>query len=299
MGYFFQQSESPAIAVRRIAFEEIDKAINELESSTLSNHEIVHQVRKRCKKMRGLLRLVRSCAGPMYQKENAWFRDSAQALSPFRDAQTLIESCDKLLNHYSDAVHTGSFAELEYRLGLFRDELAAEQGDLESGLIEFRQRMLQAKGRVEDWPLREDGFELIVEGFANTYQHGRRALKRAYREPKPENFHEWRKQVKYHWFQIRLLKNLWPELLEARSKELKKLSESLGDDHDLTVLENYLLEKPDKFGSEKMIDAFIGLLRQRQEHLREAARPLGRRLFAEKTSSCVQRFDCLWHVWKE
>jgi len=299
MGYCIQKGELATTAIRRIACEQIDNAIEEIENSSLSPHEIVHQLRKRCKKLRGLLHLVRSGAGPLYEQENEWFRDSAHALTGFRDAQALTESCEKLLNHYADTIHTGSFAELEHHLALFRDETLAGQSDLDEGIAEIRQRMLQAKKRVEGWSFEETGFVLFADGLTKTYQRCQRSLHVAYRQPTAENFHEWRKGVKYHWYHMCLLRNLWPELLKPRAAELEKLSEYLGDEHDLTLFENCLQAEPNKFGVEKMIDALIGLLRQRQEHLREAARPLGERLFAEKTSCLVQRFERYWKIWQE
>ena len=46
----------------------------------------VHDVRKRCKKVRGLLRLVRPGLGPDYRRANADVRDAARELSSLRDA---------------------------------------------------------------------------------------------------------------------------------------------------------------------------------------------------------------------
>ncbi|MEE4144206.1 MAG: hypothetical protein V2I26_05340, partial [Halieaceae bacterium] len=45
--------------IRLVARDQIDKALTELADTTLGPHQVVHQVRKRCKKIRGLIRLVR------------------------------------------------------------------------------------------------------------------------------------------------------------------------------------------------------------------------------------------------
>lgn len=299
MGYSLKQNELLATGIKRVACEQIDQALAEIDSSSLTTHQIVHQVRKRCKKIRGVLRLVTPELGDIYTYENEWYRDSAKGLANVRDARVLVESCEKLLNHYASAINIGSFADFEYHLALFRDETTASQSDVDQDLLEFRQRMLEARDRVEGWPLKDKGFAMIADGLANTYQHGKRTLEVAYKETASENFHEWRKQVKYHWYHTRLLKNLWPPILESRINELKVLSDCLGDEHDLTVLEQQILKTPNTFGSEKMIEAFIGLLRQRQEHLRQEMRPLGERLFAEKTECHVQRMECYWQIWQQ
>jgi len=299
MGYCIKATESSAAGVKRIANEQLDRAIEEIDDSSLTRHECVHQVRKRCKKLRGLLRLVRPELGAEYSSENAWFRDSARELSQFRDAQALLECCDKVLNYYAGSIHTGDFAELEYQLAAFRDKSAAKQSDIENALFTFRQRISEAKDRVENWPLQEQAFDLFSKGLAKTYRRGRSALRAAYQEPTVENFHEWRKRVKYHWYHTRLLKKLWPELMESRADELKKLADYLGDDHDLAVLEQTLLAEPESFGPPEMREAFVGLLRQRQAQLRQAARPLGERLFAEKATRHAKRLERYWQVWRQ
>jgi hypothetical protein len=54
----------------------------------------VHQVRKLCKKLRGLIRLVRP-EFDNFQKEDEFFRDAARELSYVRDAQSIIGLIDR------------------------------------------------------------------------------------------------------------------------------------------------------------------------------------------------------------
>ena len=50
-----------------IAVEQIGKAINELNDDNLECHEAIHQIRKRFKKIRGLVRLARTSFEKTYQ----------------------------------------------------------------------------------------------------------------------------------------------------------------------------------------------------------------------------------------
>lgn len=59
MSYHLEIGESIEKGIKRIAHEQLDSAIDELTDDKLDPHDVVHQVRKRCKKLRGLLRLVR------------------------------------------------------------------------------------------------------------------------------------------------------------------------------------------------------------------------------------------------
>jgi hypothetical protein len=71
-------------AVRRMAVEQIDKAVGELTADHLDRHEGVHQARKRFKKIRAVVRLARGSPGGTYSAENAWFRDIERELSAAR-----------------------------------------------------------------------------------------------------------------------------------------------------------------------------------------------------------------------
>jgi len=76
MGYKIKRKESIRNAVRRVADEQIGKGIAELDDDALPDPEKVHQLRKRCKKLRGLVRLVRPVAEDLYQLD----RSAASAL---------------------------------------------------------------------------------------------------------------------------------------------------------------------------------------------------------------------------
>src|SRR5215475_2007881 len=78
--------------------------------------ERIHSIRKRCKKLRGLLRLVRPSLGDTYERENAYFRDVARALSPLRDVHVTLAAFDAVLAHSDGEVERGRFAPLRQRL---------------------------------------------------------------------------------------------------------------------------------------------------------------------------------------
>jgi CHAD domain-containing protein len=102
MPYRLKAHESVPEGIKRIAGEQIERAIKELTDSELDPHESVHQARKRFKKIRGVLRLVREDLGEIYSDENAWFRDTGRELSAVRDAEAMLETLDKLRDGYDE-----------------------------------------------------------------------------------------------------------------------------------------------------------------------------------------------------
>jgi len=175
---------------------------------------------------------------------------------------------------------------------------AEDQVGLEERLDEFLAKMREARQRADSWQVHGDGFAAIEGGLVKTYRRGRKALRAAYEAPGTESFHEWRKRVKYHWYHVRLLQDVWSEMMEVREEAAHDLSDLLGDDHDLAVLRETLLAEPEAFGSERDVQAFIGLIDRRRAELQAAARPLGERVFAEKPKRLAARLGSYWQTWK-
>jgi len=141
--------------VRRVAAELLDHSCHVLTSSSVEQAEAVHEFRKNCKKMRGLLRLVRPALGSAYPQENSWYRDIARELSGARDAQVLVHTVDAL---HHDCSHQQARAALEkLREKLERQRLEATAGwiDLNKLLPQLAEQVDSARHRIPDWPLKE------------------------------------------------------------------------------------------------------------------------------------------------
>src|SRR5262249_26458757 len=101
MSFQFKPDESIKRGIRRMARKQLDKAIEELTGQGgVRRDEVVHDVRKRCKRLRGLLRLVRDGLGDArYREENVCLRDAARPLTEVRDARVLVDVLDRLAEH--------------------------------------------------------------------------------------------------------------------------------------------------------------------------------------------------------
>ncbi len=298
MSYRFNEGESVEAAVRRVACEQLARAIEELTDGALDRHETIHQVRKRCKKLRGLLRLVRPALGEMYAFENARFRDAARDLSDVRDATALLETYDALMARFARQVDRRAFAPIRRTLTLRRRDVVNGEVDVDERLARFLTEMQQARTRASMWDVSAEGFGAVRGGLEKTYRRGRNGMVAAYEDPSDENFHEWRKRVKYHWYHTRLLQPVWKPVLQKRREALRRLSILLGDDHDLAVFRGAVLDDPDAFSNIRSLQAFFGLLDRTRTDLQAKAHPLGRRLFADKPGALGTRFESYWQAWQ-
>jgi CHAD domain-containing protein len=297
MNYQLERNETVEDGIKRIAFEKVDRAITHVTDEELSRHETVHEVRKRCKEIRAGLRLVRPALGETYSNENAWYRDTARKLSDIRDAEAFIETYDEHITPFAEGVLDETTHEsVRERLVERRDRIAREQ-DLDGRLEDVLDDLREGRSRIELWTLDADGFDAIGPGVKKSYRRGRSAMETAYDDPTTEHFHEWRKRAKYHRYHTRLLRNVWSSPMKTRRSELKKLTDQLGDEHDLAVFREILDAEDFKLDTESR-NALFGLIARRRAELQATSNPLGARVHAETPDALIGRLRVYWDAWK-
>ena len=297
MSYSFRRHKAVEKELKHIVSEQIDKAIGEMTRRELNRHQAVHQVRKRCKKIRGALRLVRPAFESTYQFENAYFRDAARLLSDSRDAQAMIETYDLLMNTFNQQVERRTFAPIRRALSRRLTRITAE-GDLDERLAEFLTRMRDARERVASWSLTASGFKPIAGGLQQTYERGCKAMLQAYDTLANEALHAWRKRVKYHWYHARLLEGIWPPVMAPYHAEVKRLSDLLGDDHNLAVFLQTLQDVMSDDGNAQTVQTMAGLVDQYRTQLQLEAKSLGERVFADRPKQLAHRWEQYWGAWR-
>jgi hypothetical protein len=291
--YRLQRGETITSELRRIAADQTDRALVGLEVE--EHHEAIHQARKRCKKVRALLRLVRTSNESLYERENAAYRDAARSVSDLRDMTGLIEAFDLMVERHPDVMGDDRFAPI--REGLLRQREEATGLHLDGALAAVDSDLRSARERIVDWSLPDDRFDALAGGLAKTYGRARDRMVDAYDERTTAAFHEWRKRVKYHRYHVRLLQGCWKPMMKVRRDEIHELSDLLGEDHDLGELRAHLHADPAGFGDAGLIGGFTALLDRRRAQLQLDARGLGERLFVESADDFVRRARLYWDVW--
>jgi CHAD domain-containing protein len=287
MSFRFESGETVERGIKRMAREQIDKAVTEIDTQNLTYQFRVHQVRKRCKKLRALARLVRPALGDQYREINRFYRDTAQLLSEVRDAAAVLESYDEVIADDPDEQAADIFAPIRVALEARCDAAAAEH-DAGGRLAQVRVRLLEGRAALDDWHVDGSGFAAVAGGLHRVYRRGRKAMKRVLTDPTPANEHDWRKRAKYLRYHARVLRRLWPEMMKPLRNEFKRLSDILGEIHDGYVFRCAAAD--DRwFAGVESVPAYLDLLARRSEALREEAGILGRRLYAEKPKRFVAR----------
>ncbi|HEY8001021.1 MAG TPA: CHAD domain-containing protein [Solirubrobacterales bacterium] len=287
--------ESEAAGIRRVAHERIEDAVGRLRDRSADPAKAVHEARKDVKKLRSTLRLVRPVIGDsVYRRENERFRDAARALSDARDTQVRAQTTEALGERFADDPPPGGWAALRAAVAGGEQTASGELGRLrEQAAAEIE----RGDEEVERWPLGDDGFELLRPGLDRAYARGRKSFRAARAEPTDEALHEFRKRSKDLWYHLRLLRTGWPQVLEATAEQAHRLTDRLGDDHDLAVL-GADLERGFESLTAGQRQHLRGLLERRRRELQGQAFGYAERLFAEKPKQFVRRIEAYWEAEK-
>ncbi len=297
MSFRIRPGASTRKNLRRLGRRELDRALAAIEDpDALGMHETVHDVRKRCKKVRAVLRLYRPGLGAEYRRANDDVRDAARELSPLRDAHATLATFDELVAATHGERLPGD-ALAGVRAGLARRAHDAERDDPAPALAAAGRRLARARERVDRWSP-DDDVAIVLKGLAANYRDGRRAFREARDRPGDEAFHDWRKRTKYAWHHVTLLEPVAPSALRPLRRRLKDLSDGLGDDHDLAVLAAMLRSAPADFGGDGAREA-LALIHAARADLQDRCLRLGARIYAEPPKALRARVAGYWWAWHD
>lgn len=282
MGNRIPLDGAPGPELIRLYSVHVDRALTELQRPGRDPGEnAVHQARRAIKRARATLRLVR----PALRARDCRARDdslrrAARCLSEARDRTVLVPTLARLaacaradLSDVEQAL-VGSGKSAPNRLT--DDDLAhAIQllGTARRGLS--RPRRLAAPD--------------VAGAAARTYRKARKAFHAAARpSASGDAFHRLRRHTKYHAVHVHMLRDVWPEVFKAWAARLDELADLLGDEHDLTVLCEWL-EHASPALPGPAIDTVRSVARDAQADLRARALRVAGVLFAEHADALEAR----------
>lgn len=269
--------------VRHIARQSLAEAIGWLEHRPLSDRA-VHAVRKDLKRVRAMLRLMRpALRSDDYHHDNALLRDVARSLSAARDSKVLLDTLRDLpCASPATAPERNLCAHLER-------EHAHSRGRLRTDGVCLRQAcksLRTVRRRLMEKPASRYDRAVLSLGLQRVYGRTRAALEHAQARPTVANLHELRKQTKYLWHQLEALTGPHTSRNRALISATHRLSDLLGDEHNLAVLHSKVLAASLPAKSRKRLLARIA---KRRERLVTAAFALAQRTYQDRPEALVTR----------
>jgi CHAD domain-containing protein len=291
--------EPTGAGLKRILTAQVDDAIVQLRGDAGTEPaEAIHEARKDIKKIRSALRLIRHEIGDdVWRRENDHYREVARTLSNFRDAEILVEALDGLVERFGESAE-GNFDALREQLEK-ENRTGHDDGSVERAMTEAAAGLVTGRGRIEQLPLKGDGWDLIGPGLHRTYRRGRKRLRAVEEEASVTNLHELRKRVKDLWYQLRLIRDADKHMLGELADHAHDLSDHLGDDHDFALLRETVQRRRAAFSHPAHKRHLLEEIDQRRGELQFAAISLAERIYADKPKRFIKRIEGRWDAWRE
>lgn len=287
-------SDRLASELKKIFGRQLGCAVDELGGKEGEGALQVHAARKQLKKARATLRLLRFALGQkIFRRENASVRDAARALSGARDAEVLLLTFDAVQSRLSKEGVSHDFKAIRRSLGTHCRSLATTSSVPNESLEAIRDTLITLQGRSKRWTLSADDWRIVSRGLAKTYRRGRSQFALALEAPTTEHLHDWRKRAKYMWHQLQMLTPIAEGSLGELSDQFHRLSDYLGDDHDLAVLVEVLRSLNVDLAAPEHAPLCECISRRRAQ-LREKAFALGKRLYSRNMKQFRADMDVLW-----
>lgn len=295
--YAFKGRESVAEGIRRIIQEQLGLAIWHLSQNGGQLDDAVHEARKSIKRVRSILRLVRTVIGEKYNRENDVLRELGGRLSRLRDAEAVIETLDELKQESNDDPSIRSLDPVRSVL-VTRKKETRESFKKYGEAGEVAKTLQEVCARVGDWPLENADVGIVSRAIASALRRGRKSKKQADESGLAEDYHEWRKRAKDLRYHLELVEKTWEPVFGGYLNSATDLEQRLGDDHNLAVLHDVLLDSRNQFGPRR-VKTLLRILGDRQKRLRTEANSLAERLYGEKPRWWQQRVERCWDARRE
>ncbi|MDZ7691274.1 MAG: CHAD domain-containing protein [Balneolaceae bacterium] len=288
MSYSISSDETIDQGIRRIYKTCLNETISGLSPPIQNLHEAIHNSRKSFKFLRALVRLLQEPMGQgTYARENQFFRDQGREISELRDLHVMsvvlqfvareaqsvrpkdIEAGAKKLNH--------------------RETLLLESMEEEDRFKEIISALKQANHLLDEIPELSNSLAPLLPGLKNVYQKGKEAFHKAKVTADKEDFHEWRKEVKYLLNHHQVLSNYWPPEVGVNGTSLLQLSDYLGEEHDLAIFDDLLMEETfnENLGH---IEAMENYVHQKRSFLQRSALNLGDFIYSKTEDEFISFF---------
>ncbi len=221
---------------------QLEKAHSEAKAIRSSDDERIHQIRKRCKRIRALLKLTDSGDHKEARKCSRRVRAAAKRLSSLRDSQVIDSAFDVVANHPLTALKPATIKRVCRVVRVPLDSYkpneqcklsaATARRQFESAIAQLRSVRFNRKTKIR------------FESLAAQYDQVRSAVSMIL-QGDTELFHDLRKAVKAHRYQGLFLNNRnnpSNERLETHLNQCNALGELLGQAQDIEVLRGKVIK---------------------------------------------------------
>jgi CHAD domain-containing protein len=256
----------------------------------------IHEIRKSVKKARAILRMVGDDKGSGLARSARRLHAINSRLSALRDADVMLETLHTLQTKDPGILNRRCFARVHRRLSSHRRSLLNAAGRKRTWQ-RIGQSVRKIRQAARHWKPEHRQFGCLAAGIRSAQARGRKAMERARKSQRATDFHEWRKQVKALWYQLRLVKSSGPGIRQD-VKTLDRVEGWLGNEHNVIVLCDELAKDGSPEGDEQIDLDRVRLVGDRYRcELRTKALGSAEHIFARAPREYVKAVRREWKEW--
>lgn len=290
MPYVFRKSESVTKATRRVARELLDETAQLIRNPKITLDVRTHEARKAIKKLRGMLRLIESSShqGRADRALDKDLRNVARKLAPYRDSDVMRAALQ--------VAAKGSHGLLDDKTAEAIHDCVTEHASVETStqavsLALYATDMTSLSDKIASSKIHTRNLAALKRSYLKTCNTAQELMRKIMTgKPTEEDFHEWRKFVKYHFYHTRLLAGIYGKQARRRAKDANELEEILGQHHDLAVLGERIKAHRRQIKKVCDVDKLLRYLAEQQKEMEKEAMALGRKLFPKTAGSVEELF---------
>jgi CHAD domain-containing protein len=295
-GFSISKREDVKQNISRILLGQIDYILHHCEGNEADIHISIHEIRKSIKRIRAVLRLIREEIGySTYYRENVFFRDISRKISGLRTHNVLALTLENLKGDLSPAFPQEAIDSLIKTIRSEREEMLARITADGKALKRLAVSFEKARERIPGLPIQGKGFEVFAGGMQRVYRQGRKYLGLSRETPDVHLLHDMRKRVKYLWYQVEIIKPVYPVMLKAYADSLEDVSESLGIYHDLAVMVEYLEDDPTRLDQD-LQETLLEACEFKKSALLPGIFKTAGAAYGEEPEALIQRLGEYWKV---
>ncbi|WP_372933024.1 CHAD domain-containing protein [Mariniphaga sediminis] len=224
----------------------------------------VHELRKSFKRLRALLRFYTEIPETNIPQLRNDIRNFGKLLAPLRESSVNLDLFDKEV--------PGNKLLPERKIKNAREMLVQknksllERGFRENNLNKTIESFFdEFETLISDNPGNEQLTKIhFFREVGQTYLKSITVYQQLPLNPHPEEWHQLRKKLKQLWYQLDFIRFLHPRYFKLKTDQLNKITDQLGEDHDLHIFSEELISQGYGFAKEE-----VHILKNQVEHLRE------------------------------
>jgi len=289
MAFRLKRNRSMSAELGRLVKKQLQQAHEELAAPEAGD-EAIHKARTSLKKVRAVLRLLKSELGPDYRDSNRRLRKAADLLSGLRDSDATLETLAAVRARYQAVLAHRAVQAVGAALGARKRRARASAGRaIGVAVDELRRASRRMPARVRE----NANVPAVTSGLVDGYRRARKAMEDLRLDSDDTSFHTWRKRVKDHWYHVRLFEGLH-QGARSRARRLEELETLLGIEHNLVVLRSTLLAGEQHVADSRTTALLFGCMTKYQAWLRQRTVRLGHRMFNAPPATIAKSVKAWW-----